>query len=219
MRLVWAMLMVVLPAGLKRRVASRFLGWDIHPTAHLGRSVVLVPKLTMGPGSSIGPLNVIKDLEEVHLAEGAVIASRNWITGFPLGVPFFDRSPNRRPCLVLGRYAEITVAHKIDCTDRVELADHAVIAGFQTTVLTHSLNLVRDRHTTGPVEIGEHAAIMTNCVLLSGTRVPARCIVSAGSVVNTKLKKEHTFYSGNPAVEVRSLPEDLAFFHRVAPPR
>jgi len=33
-------------------------------------------------------------------------------------------------------------------------------------------------------------------------------------VVNTKLTRELTFYRGNPAEAVRSLPEDLAFFHR-----
>jgi hypothetical protein len=54
--------------------------------------------------------------------------------------------------------------------------------------------------------------------LLSGTRVPARSIVSAGSVVNTPLTEELTFYSGNPAEAVRSLPDTLGFFHRGDPP-
>jgi hypothetical protein len=49
---------------------------------------------------------------------------------------------------------------------------------------------------------------------MSATRVPPRCIVSAGSVVATKLAKELTFYRGNPAEPVRLLPETLGFFHR-----
>jgi carbonic anhydrase/acetyltransferase-like protein (isoleucine patch superfamily) len=48
--------------------------------------------------------------------------------------------------------------------------------------------------------------------MLSGTRVPSRCIVSAGSVITTKLTKEQTFYRGNPAEAVRELP-DLRAFH------
>ena len=81
----------------------------------------------------------------------------------------------------------ITVAHEIDCSDRVEIGDYSSLAGFRCTVLTHSLNLVRDRFVTGPVEIGAHAAVMSGSTLLSGTRVPSRSVVSADSVVNTPL--------------------------------
>jgi acetyltransferase-like isoleucine patch superfamily enzyme len=163
-------------------------------------------------------MNVIKDLEELRLAEGASIASRNWITGFPRSADpatdAFPHSPNRRPSLVMGKRAMITVAHEIDCSDRVEIGDFSSLAGFRCTILTHSLNLVRDRFVTGSVEIGAHTAVMSGSTLLSGTKVPARCIVSANSVVNTPLTEELTFYSGNPAEAVRSLPETLGFFHR-----
>ena len=210
--------MVVLPSRLKLHLGRWLLGWDVHPTAYIGRSVVLVGRLSLGPGASIGPLNVIKDLEELRLAEGASIGSRNWITGFPraseLDQDVFPHSPNRRPCLIMGKHAMITTAHDIDCSDRVEIGDNSALAGFRCTILTHSLNLVRDRFVTGSVEIGDHTAVMSGATLLSGTRVPSRSVVSAGSVVNTPLSDELTFYSGNPAEAVRSLPETLGFFHR-----
>jgi acetyltransferase-like isoleucine patch superfamily enzyme len=214
MRRLLALLIVVLPSSLKRRVGKLFLGWDIHPTAYLGRSLILVSKLTMGPGASIGPWNVIRGIEELRLEEGARIADRNSITGFPLGFEHFEHLPSRYPALILGKHAEITVGHKIDCSDRVELGEHSVIAGFQTTVLTHSLDLVRDRHITKPLEIGKHSAVMTDCILLSGAYVPPFCIISAGSVVNNRLKDEYTFYSGNPAKATRKLPPTLGFFRR-----
>jgi acetyltransferase-like isoleucine patch superfamily enzyme len=210
--------MVALPSRLKGRLGNWLLGWDVDPTAYIGRSVILVGHLAMGPGSSIGPLNVIKDLEELRLGEGASIASRNWITGFPRSADHradaFPHSPNRRPSLVLGRYAMVTVAHDIDCSDRVDIGEYSSLAGFRCTVLTHSLNLVRDRFVTGPVEIGAHSAVMSGSTLLSGTKVAPRSIVSAGSVVKTPLTEELTFYSGNPAAAVRTLPETLGFFHR-----
>jgi acetyltransferase-like isoleucine patch superfamily enzyme len=189
-------------------------GWEIHPTAHLGRSLVLVRHLSMGPGAAIGPFNVIRDFDELRMAEGASIASRNWITGFPSTSTVFPHSPDRRPALVMGEYSMITVGHDIDCSDLVAIGAHSAIAGFGCAILTHSLDLVRDRFVTGSVEIGHHTGIMSGSTLLSGTRVPARCIVSAGSVVNTKLTNELTFYSGNPAEPVRSLPETLRIFHR-----
>src|SRR5919106_1468176 len=116
MRRLLALLMVVLPSALRRRLGRAVFGWDIHPTAYIGPSLILVSKLTMGPGSSIGPLNVLRGLEELRLEEGAKIAERNWVSGFPLGFQAFEHSANRHPALILGRYAEITVGHKIDCS-------------------------------------------------------------------------------------------------------
>jgi len=114
----------------------------------------------------------------------------------------------------MGKHAMVTVAHEIDCSDRVEIGDFSGLVGFRCTILTHSLNLVRDRFATGAVVIGHHTAVMSGSTLLSGMRVPSRCVVSANSVVNTPLTEELTFYSGNPAEAVRTLPETLAYFHR-----
>lgn len=218
-RPLMALCSLLLPARLKPSIGRLLFGWDIHPTAHLGRSVVVVRRLTMGAGAVIGSLNVIRDLEELRLGEGASIATRNWVIGFPLGTGHFPDSPDRWPSLVLGEKAMVTVAHDIDCSDRVVVGDHASVAGFRCTILTHSLNLVTDRFVTGPVEVGHHAAVMSGCTLMSGTTVPARTIVSAGSVVNTRLTEELTFYRGNPAQAVRRLPASLRFFHRGEPER
>lgn len=217
MRRVWAVLQVALPWPVKRRLGKWFLNWDVHPTARIGPSIIMVRHLSMGPGSSIGGFNIIRSFDELHLGEGASIGSRNRITGYASGSPIFNYSPHRNPSLILGKRAIITVAHEIDCCDLIEIADFASIAGFNTTILTHSLDLVRDRWSAAPVTVGEHSAVMTGCVLLSGTSVPANSVVSAGSVVNTKLIKEFTFYRGNPAEPVRELPPHLKFFHRTGP--
>jgi acetyltransferase-like isoleucine patch superfamily enzyme len=205
--------MFVLPSRLKIRLGQQLLGWDVHPTAYIGRSLILVNRLTMGPGASIGRMNVI-NVEELRLGEDARIGNRNHVTSFPLTANFFPHSPNRNPSLYMGKGAQITVAHEIDCSDLVEFGDYSGLAGFHCVILTHSLNIVRDRFETAPVVIGHHVGILSGAQLLSGTRVPSRCLVSAGSVVNTRLKEELTFYSGNPVEAVRSLPENLAFFHR-----
>jgi hypothetical protein len=39
-------------------------------------------------------------------------------------------------------------------------------------------------------------------------------VISANAVVNTPLSEELTFYGGNPAEAIRSLPESLGYFHR-----
>jgi acetyltransferase-like isoleucine patch superfamily enzyme len=119
----------------------------------------------------------------------------------------------------MGKYSMLTVQHSIDCFDRVEIGDYSALAGFRCTILTHSVNLVRDRFETSPVVIGHHTGIFSGVTILSGVTVPSRCIISAGSVVNTRLTEELTFYSGNPAVAIRSLPATLGYFHRGEPGR
>jgi acetyltransferase-like isoleucine patch superfamily enzyme len=214
MRTVWALLLAVMPTRVKRHLGRWLLGWDIHPTAHVGRSLILANKVTIGPHCNIGSFNVIRGLEELRLDEGASIATRNWISCPPLASQLFTHSPNRYPALLMGRHAMITVNHQIDCSDRVTLADQARIAGFGTQILTHSLDLVRDRWSVAPVELGEQAAVMSGCILQNGTSVPRRGIVSAGSVVNTRLTAEQTFYRGNPAKAVRPLPDTLRYWYR-----
>jgi carbonic anhydrase/acetyltransferase-like protein (isoleucine patch superfamily) len=209
-----ALLMLVLPASLRAELGRKLLGWDIDPTARIGRSLIMVKHLTMGPESSIGPFNMIRGLDELRLGRGATIASRNYIQAHPIAREVLARQKQEHdPSLILGDWSKLTVGHEIDVSDRVEIGDWAGLVGYRCQILTHSLDLVRDIQITSPVVIGERSAVMSGCILLSGTTVPARSIVSAGSVVTTKLTKEQTFYRGNPAEAVRELP-DLRIFHR-----
>ena len=212
MRLAFAYVFAFLPMPLKRLVARWVYGWDIHPTAYIGPSVLTVRHLCMGPGASIGGRNTITNVNHLRMGEGATIGSGNMVKGWwdhPTQ-PLSERDPS----LVLGDHAQIASYHYIDCVDTLELGPHAAIAGFRSTVLTHSIDLVRDKYVVGPVILGEYAGVMSGCMLLAGTRVPARSIVAAGSVVDTKLSAELTLYRGNPAVAVRELPERLGYFQR-----
>jgi acetyltransferase-like isoleucine patch superfamily enzyme len=168
----------------------------------------------MGPDSNIGPFNIIRGLDELKLGTGATIASRNYIQAHPIAREVLSRqNAAHDPSVILGDWAKITVGHEIDASDRVEIGDWSGLVGYRCQILTHSLDLVRDIQITNPVKIGQYTAVMSGCILLSGTTIPDRCIVSAGSVVTTKLTKEQTFYRGNPAEAVRELP-DLKIFHR-----
>lgn len=212
MRLLFAYVFAFLPMPCKRIVARYVYRWDIHRTAYIGPSVLTVRSMSMGPGASIGGRNVITNIDELHLGEGATIGSGNMIKGW------WDHPtqtlPERNPSVYLAEHAQIASYHYIDCVDSLELGRHAAIAGFRSTVLTHTIDLVRDRYVAGSVVLGDYAVAMSGCLLSAGSRIPARSVVGAGSVVATKLTEELTFYRGNPAEAVRPLPERLAFFHR-----
>jgi acetyltransferase-like isoleucine patch superfamily enzyme len=166
----------------------------------------------MGPGASIGGRNTITNVNELHMGEGATIGSGNLVKGWwdHPAQPLNERDPS----LLLGDHAQIASYHYIDCVDTLDMGPHAVIAGFKSTVLTHSIDIVRDKYVTGPVVLGPYAGVLSGCMLLAGTRVPAHSIISAGSVVMTKLTEEYTLYRGNPAEPVRRLPETLGYFKR-----
>lgn len=212
LRLAFAYVFAFLPMRLKRLIGKWVYQWDIDPTAYIGPSVLTIDHLSMGPGASIGGRNVITNLNELRMGEGATIGSGNMVKGW------WDHPtqtlPDRNPSLVLGDHAQIASYHYIDCVDTLELGAHAAIAGFRSTVLTHSIDLVRDKYAAGPVVLGDYAVVMSGCMLLAGTRVPPRSVVAAGSVVDTRLTDELTLYRGNPAVAVRDLPERLGFFRR-----
>ena len=193
------------------------LGWKVDRTAHLGHSIIAARRVTIGAGASIGTANMIRGLDELVMGEESTISFFNWISGPPSGSGAFKHSPNRRPALVMGRGAAISGRHIIDCSDTVTFGDFASMGGWRSVIFTHSVDLIRNRQRCTPVTIGERAAILTNVVLLAGTSVAPRSIVSAGSVVNTPLTAEHTFYRGNPAVAVRTLPETLGYFVRTSP--
>lgn len=212
LRLALAYVFKFLPMSLKRIVAKWIYKWDIHPTAYIGPSVLVIDEVSMGPGTRIGARNVITNLNELRMAQGSAIGSGNLIKGWwdhPT-----DALNKRNPAIFLAEYSQIASYHYIDCVDTLEIHSHAALAGFKSTVLTHSIDLMRDRYTTGSVVIGEYSGVMSGCMLLAGTRIPPRSIISAGSVVTTRLTQEQALYRGNPAVMVRPISDRMAWLRR-----
>lgn len=212
---VLPLVLMLLPKRLRGIFARRVLGWDIHPTAVIGRSMIRVGHVTMGPNSWIASHNTLRGLDEVIMGEGCIIGSDNTIWSVPRSSRIYLHRPQREASFILRDYAFISDGHQIDCSDRVELAPYAGITGYGSQVLTHRLDLVRDEVVTEPVTIGERTVIMTGCILLSGTSVASHSIVAAGSTVVTKLPTPYTLYRGNPATSVRQVPETMRMFRRV----
>lgn len=214
MRVLVAAAMALLPSTVQRFLGRRLLGWQVHPTARLGHSLVLVDALNLGPGASIGSGNVIKGLEELSLGEGARIEAFNWITGVARGGNAFPDCPDRRSALLMGRHAALTTRHLVDCSDTVRLGDHAVLGGNRSTVMTHGMDLATNRATTAAVEIGTRTMAYNGVMIAAGVQVPPRCVLTAGAVLSTTPTRELTVYGGNPARPIGELEPGSDFFHR-----
>jgi acetyltransferase-like isoleucine patch superfamily enzyme len=212
-RLGVAVAAALAPRGLRRLLHTRVLGYRIHPTARVGRSVVSVGSLTMGPGAVIGGLNYVAHVDRVTLAEDAMIGNLNWISGVRASAHAFAGLP-RRAELTLHRGAHIGFQHYVDCCDHVELAEMALLGGIRSQVLTHWAEIDTGKLSCAPVRIGERCLLHTGLIITAGSHIAPRSVVAAGAVVTAPLTEPDTFYAGVPARPRRRLSAEAGLFTR-----
>lgn len=206
---------LLLPWGLKRRWLRACFGYELHPTARIGFAWIMPRRLVMEAGTSIGHLTVCKGLDRLHLKAHSSIGRGNWITGFPSDNPgFFAHQIRRQPELVLGEHSAITNRHLLDCTSAVTIGRFTTVAGFQSQILTHSIDLAASRQDSAPVRLGDYCFVGTNCVLLGGSALPDFSVLGAKSLLNKPHADTHRLYAGVPARIIKELPRDLGYFRR-----
>jgi acetyltransferase-like isoleucine patch superfamily enzyme len=205
-----------LPWPLRRKILNTFCGCDIHPTARIGFSLVLPRRLIMEEHSSIGHMTVAINLDFIHLGPYVTIGRGNWITGFPTagGGKHFAHQSDRKSELIVGAHSAITNRHLIDCTGGVSIGRLTTFAGFQSQILTHSIDLAEARQSSAPIRIGDYCFIGTNCVLLGGSSLPSYSVLGAKSLLNKDLRDEYFLYAGCPAKPVKPLARNLRYFDR-----
>ena len=204
------------PWKIRRTLLRLTLGFEIAPTAHIGKSIVNAKRLMMGEKAKIGHLTYVKGLERLELSENSTIGNLNWITGFPLNSTseFFKNSFGRHPSLHLAAHAAITNRHLIDCTDSVQIGEFATFAGFRSQILTHSINIFSGKQECHPVQIGTYSFVGTGTIILPGSILPPYSILGAGAVLASKFEEPCALYGGVPAKLVKHLPPDAAYFLR-----
>jgi acetyltransferase-like isoleucine patch superfamily enzyme len=209
------LLSMCLPQATRRSFLESQFGYKIHPSCRLGLCWLSPTRLVMEEGSEIGHFTVCKSLGLLHVKAHATIGRGNWITGFPLGPsPHFALETDRRPELIMGEHSAITHRHLIDCTNSVVIGRFTTIAGFQSQILTHSIDLQQNRQSSAPVRIGDYCFIGTNSVLLPGSALPDYSVLGAKSLLNREFTDTHRLYAGVPAQPMKELPADYAYFTR-----
>lgn len=190
-------------------------GWEIHPTAIIKRSLILAKHLKMAERSRIHNLVICKPIDSLTMGPDSGIATLTFITGIPNGGSSFSHVKNRRCELVLGRSAGITSRHFIDCNGGVYIGDFTTVAGIRSQILTHSIDVYKNRQDAKPVVIGKYCFVGTGVVLLPGSQLPDYSILGAGSVLIKAQEASGYVYAGIPAVPVKELNvANVGYFHR-----
>ncbi|MBU1359866.1 MAG: acyltransferase [Gammaproteobacteria bacterium] len=214
MKKLLALAVVLLPWPLKRWVLRRFWHYEIADSARIGLSYIFPGHLVMGERAFIGHFNVAIHLGRLECGPHSVIDRSNWITGHPPDGAHFRHRTARDPALVVGAHAAITKKHIIDCTDRIDIGAYTTIAGYHSQLITHGINLVEGRQDCKPIRIGAYCLVGTRVTVLGGAALPDRCVLGAGSVLNKAHTESFKVYAGQPAVSVKALDPEAAYFHR-----
>lgn len=205
-----------LPWPLRRWLLKVFFGYKVHRTARLGFCVLMAKNLIMEEHSKIGHLTVCIHLDLVHLKSYASVGRGNWITGFPSGASsYYAHIPDRHAELVLGEHSAITNRHLIDCTSRVSIGKFTTFAGFRSQILSHSIDIAKNRQNASPVTIGDYCFVGTDCVLLGGSALPSFSVLAAKSLLNHAHHEEYTLYGGIPARALKPLEKGSLYFSRI----
>lgn len=206
----------IMPMFLKRRLLETFYGYKIHPTAYIGLSFIYPKRLVMGKNSKIGHFNAAVNLDEVIIGEYVSIGRGNWITGFASGTSskHFAHQPSRKSVLTIGNHSAITKGHHIDCTSPVNIGCFVTVAGYNSQILTHSINVYDNRQDSKSISIGDYCFVGTNVVMLGGSALPSYSVLGAKAMLNKAYTEEWKLYGGNPARAITDIPLDAKYFSR-----
>jgi len=212
----WKGIIILIPWKIRRFLLIKFWKYDIHPTARIGLSYIYPRHLVMKAGSAIGHLNVAIHLDKIEMGENVSIGRSNWITGFPTKTnsKHFTHQTDRKSELIIGNESAITKHHHIDCTNHITIGSFATVAGYNSQLLTHSIDVYENCQSSQPIEIGDYCFISTHVVILGGSFLPAKSVLGAGAVLNNKYEKEWKLYAGVPAKPIKDIPQDAKYFHR-----
>lgn len=212
LRALVQVMLLGLPWPWRRRALELGFGYQIDPTARIGCSVILAREVILGAGARIGHLTMCRGLDRVVLAENANIGPLNWIYAIPRGLGYFTEVP-RRPELILDQAGCITRRHIIDCSDQVHVGAFALVAGYRSQILTHSVSLTAGKQTVRPITIEAFSFVGSACILLPGSRLPHHSALVAGSTLRHAYDAPYRIYGGVLATDLGELAEDAHFFH------
>lgn len=213
MKLIIQIILLLTPWKFRSFFLRKYFGFKIDPEAYIGASLIQAKCVHIKKGARIGHLNLIRNLEELHLGEYAKIGTLNWIAGGANLDGHFLVEIDRKPSLVLDDHSAVTHQHIFDCTDQIIIGKYTTIAGYRSQFITHGIDIQTSAQRCGPIEIGEYSMIGTGAIILRSTSIPNCCVVGAGALVSGVFPDSHTLIAGTPGKVVKRLDASSRYFH------
>lgn len=209
-------LLIFLPWRIKKYILRKFFNYKIHPTARIGLSYIYPQYLEMKEHSFIGHFNVGIHLDKIIIGSYSRIGRSNWITGCSTTKKskHFSHQKDRKSELIIGNHTAITKNHHIDCTSQIKIGNFTTIAGYNSQLLTHSIDIYENRQDSHPIEIGDYCFTGTRSTLLGGCKLPSYSVLGAGAVLTQAFNKEWIIYGGVPAKPKKEIPQTAKYFSR-----
>ena len=170
----------------------------------------------MSEYARIGHLVTAIHLDEIFMGASSCIDRGCWVTGFSSysASKHFSHQMERKSRLSIGMHSAITKNHHLDCTSSIEIGEFTTIAGYQSQLLTHSIDIKNNRQNSNPIKIGDYCFIGTNVVILGGAVLPSYCVVGAKSLLNKAFSEEWSLYAGVPAIRKSHINSSDHYFSR-----
>lgn len=208
-------LLALMPGFIKKFIYNTFLGCEIHKTAKIGFSYIAAKKIVMGPNSSFGHLNYVRNLELLEIGANTKILNSNYMKALPLSSKkHFVTETDRFPAFIIGQDCSVGSRHYFDCNNTIRIGNFSSIAGFGITMIAHGVNLQENRQETAPITVGSYCRVFTGAVLTRGSKLPDYSILAANSVLTKPYEQPYTLYAGVTAKPVKEMDPEWKFFTR-----
>ena len=211
-RTLFQLAVIWMPWWLRRRVL-RTIGFELHETSRIGLSLILADKVILDEGARIDNFTLVSPVAYIHLHRFALIGRGNRIVGRQR-TRFYVSEADRVSALVMEEHAHVTRNHVLDCTNHLTIGRFALIAGWNSQILTHSPDFDLARQASAPLRIGAYSFLGTRCIVLKGANIADYSVLAAGSVMHRASTEPYILWSGVPATAVRRLNPDAEFFSR-----
>jgi acetyltransferase-like isoleucine patch superfamily enzyme len=191
-RIIRSLILFSFPSKLAIFIVNNF-GYKIKSNAKIGFSWIDVENLIIHDQCIIGHFNVVRGPFSVIMADHSKIGHFNTIRrggrGFSTG----------SSTLALGKYAIITLRHRLDLTMSISIGNYSVVAGSGSQFWTHGYIHGRsglDRYRLdGSISLGENVYIGSMCFISMGVTVSDGVIVGGGSSVGKSLSAPALYVS------------------------
>ena len=215
-KIVIQIFLFLFPWKLRRVLLNKIFSYNINMKAKIGFSILLCDKLEMAENSRIGHLTICKNIDAIILMNKSSVGSLNFITGFNTkNKMVYSHRLNRKCELIIKEHSAITSRHFLDCNGGIYIGSYTTVAGIRSTLLTHSIDVYKNRQDIKSITIGDYCFIGTGCILLGGSTLPDYSILGAGAVLSKAYIDPYNLYGGVPAKPIKVLDRnDVAYFNR-----